>query len=187
MAASQKKKNVLELHAEAAKRGLEPLLETSSKSEYEAGRRLSAFHLNFMIGDLKTTVESAFQGSKVFQFGGPFHELYRSESRAAKLDERLQNSGRLVAFEMNGRRYPLSPPTAFYDWLYLNALFPHRDWLKRLSQFDGFTDIEFNPARSINCQARACALFVALESRDQLELALRSFEQFVDIHGKAYL
>ncbi len=168
------------------KQGLEPLLETSSKSEYEAGRRLSAFHLAMNIGTQRTTVESAFQGSKVFQLGGPFQELYRMESRAAKLDERLQKSGKLIAFELNGRRYPLSPPTAFYDWLYVNALFPHRDWLRRLSQFRGFTDIEFNPARSINCQARACALFVALEHRNLLELALRSFDDFINIQATAY-
>ena len=29
-----------------------------------------------------------------------------------------------------------------------------------LNEFDAFTDIEFNPKRSFNCQAKSCALFV---------------------------
>src|SRR5687768_12039553 len=45
MAPSQKKKNVVELHAAAAKRGISPLLEVSSKSEEKLGQRLSAFNL----------------------------------------------------------------------------------------------------------------------------------------------
>jgi len=69
----------------------------------------------------------------------------------------------------------------FYDWLYLNAIFPHREWLKRLHQYAGFTDIEFNPGRSINCQARSCALFVTLMKKDILECALGSPESFIDL------
>ena len=86
-----------------------------------------------------------------------------------------------MAFELNGVRFPLIPPTAFYDWLYFQALYPHRDWLRKLHQFEGFTDIEFNPAKSINCQARACALFVATAHRGYLELAVESFENLVDL------
>jgi Aldo/keto reductase family len=37
------------------------------------------------------------------------------------------------------------------DW------FTHREWLERLYRYAGFTDIEFNPSKSINCQARSCA------------------------------
>lgn len=184
MAPSQKKRNVAELHNAAAKLGLTPLLETSSKSPRESGRRLSAFHLSIAVTeDLNSTVESVFQGSKVFERGGPFTELYELESRQAKLDERLQSSGKLTAFELLGQRYPLSPPTVFYDWLYLRALYPHREWLERLSYYRGFTDIEFNPARSINCQARSCALFVALALRGYLELAVGSFDELVEIEA----
>lgn len=187
MSPQQKRKNVSELHYEAEKIGLWPILETSSKSNFEAGRRLSAFYLPFHLGPLETTVESVFQGSKVFENGGPFVDLYEVESRTAKLDERLQSSGRLIAFEFQGRRFPLSPPTVFYDWIYVTALYPHREWLMRLSQFRGFTDIEFNPARSVNCQARACALFVALQWRGMLDATVTSFESFLDIQSRAYL
>jgi len=37
-----------------------------------------------------------------------------------------------------------------------------------LDAYDTFTDIEFNPKRSFNCQARSCALFVALARKGLL-------------------
>ena len=33
---------------------------------------------------------------------------------------------------------------------------------ERVLEYAGFTDIEFNPKKSLNCQARSCALYVAL-------------------------
>ncbi len=183
MSATQKKKNVHELHQSAEAKNLHPLLEISSKSDFEAGRRLSAFYQKTKIGNIETTVECAFQGSKVFENGGPFTDLYTASSREAKKDARIRESGRLVGFLLDGKNYPLSPPTAFYDWLYMKALYNHRTWLKRLDAMAGFTDIEFNPERSINCQARACAAFVALEQRGDLDTAMTSFTSFVE---KAY-
>lgn len=181
MAAVQKKRNVIELHGKAAERGLSPILEISSKSEREVGQKLSAFQLKVEIDNQLTTLECVFQGSKVFEQGGPFTDLYWASSLEAKRDSRLQESGRLIGFRFEGRDFPLSPPTAFYDWLYIRALFPHRNWLRRLDQCAGFTDIEFNPERSINCQARSCATFVALERRGLLEQANSSFSSFVEI------
>lgn len=178
MAPSQKKKNVAALHSAAAIRGITPLLEISSKSDLELGRRLSAFSLKLKTDLGETTIESAFQGSKVFERGGPFTDLYRASSRDAKRDPRLAESGHLVGFRFDGTDFPLSPSTVFYDWLYLIALWPHREWLKRLASYAGFTDIEFNPSRSINCQARSCAAFVALERRGTLDDAVASFESY---------
>jgi hypothetical protein len=178
LAPSQKKKNVVELHNAAEVRGLSPLLEISSKSDREAGQKLSAFHLKIETEGRQTTVECAFQGSKIFEGGGPYCDLYWKDSREAKRDPRLRSSGKLIAFEFEGRRFPISPTTAFYDWLYFRALYPHREWLRRLQQCAGFTDIEFNPDRSLNCQARSCAMFVSLEKRDMLDDAMSSFDNF---------
>jgi hypothetical protein len=178
LAPSQKKKNVVELHHAAEARGLSPLLEISSKSEREVGQKLSAFYLKIEIEGRETTVECAYQGSKVFERGGPFTDLYWKDSREAKRDPRLKSSGRLTAFEFEGKRFPTSPATAFYDWLYFRALYPHRDWLARLQRCAGFTDIEFNPERSLNCQARSCAMFIALQKRNLLDDAMSSFDSF---------
>lgn len=179
MAASQKRRNVAGLHAAAAEKGLARVLEVSTKSDREIGTRLSAFHQRLELRGESYPLESLYQASKVFEDGGPFVDLLDTAPRDAKRDSRLTESGRLIAFELEGRRYPLDPPTAFYDWLYMRCLFPEREWLRRLSSLDGFTDIEFNPARSLNCQARACASFVALEARGVLDTALASFEAFV--------
>lgn len=178
MAPVQKKKNVAELHEAAAERGLPKVLEVSSKSERELGRKLSAFYLKVPIGDREIPLECLFQGSKVFEYGGPYTDLYEADPREAKRDSRLKDSGRLVGFCLDGREYPLTPKTAFYDWLYLKAVYPHRDWLRRLDQCDGFSDIEFNPEKSVNCQARSCATFVSLQLRGWLDDAVASFDTF---------
>lgn len=181
MSAAQKRRNVTELHQAAAMRGLIDLLEISTKSERTIGRRLSAFHQRIELEDGLFSLEGVFQGSKVFEGGGPFTDLYEAEPRDAKRDERLRSSGRLIAFELEGRRYPLDPPSGFYDWLYLRCIYPERDWLRRLDKRGGFTDIEFNPAKSINCQARSCAMFVALQARDALDQAVSSFDDFLAV------
>jgi hypothetical protein len=92
-----------------------------------------------------------------------------------------RSPGGLVAFAFENQRFPLEPKTAFYDWLYLSAIFPRRESLAPLSQYAGFTDIEFNPERSLNCQARSCALFVALTKARLLDEALSSGTAFVQL------
>jgi hypothetical protein len=175
----QKKKNVLALHIAAERQGLAPLLEVSTKSEEKLGQRLSAFNLKIATEIGAITIESAYQGSKVFKDGGPYTDLYKTDSWSAKKDERLKTSGQLIGFDFFGQKWPLIPKTAFYDWLYLSALEPHQDFLKRLFAYDGFTDIEFNPEKSINCQARTCALLVSLLKLDALSDALRSQSDFI--------
>lgn len=178
LASSQKKKNVMELHEAALAHGLAPLLEISSKSELKVGQKLSAFHLKIETEGAAITVECAFQGSKVFEFGGPFTDLFHKTSKEAKRDARLRDSGRLIGFRFEGKDFPISPSTLFYDWLYFRALYPHREWILRREEWAGYTDIEFNPQRSINCQARSFAAFISLMKRNALEKTMSSFEQF---------
>ncbi len=184
----QKEKNINALHHAAAAAGYANLLEISTKSDEKVGQHLSAFHLKVHcehVADIP--LECAFQGSKVFEKGGPYTDLYEVDPRAAKRDPRLQESGRLMGFKFDNFFFPLEPKTAFYDWLYVNAIFPHSEWLKRLYRYAGFTDIEFNPYKSINCQARSCALFVALMKRNLLASAVRSPQSFVELlYQRAY-
>lgn len=182
LSASQKKKSVRSLH-EAACRELNTcrLLEISTKSDDSIGVALSAFNLSFTTRkhQIRVTVESAFQGSKVFESGGPYTDLYTSDSKSAKIDQRIRTSGRLLAFRFFGAEWPLKPVTAFYDWLYLNALAKNPSLSERLSDYDGFTDIEFNPDKSLNCQAYSAALFVFLSSNGAINDALISPEAFL--------
>lgn len=167
----QKKKNIVALHAAAAKAGYAPLLEVSTKSDEKIGQRLSAFNLKVHSRLGSMPLEAAFQGSKVFERGGPYTDLYTVEDvRDAKRDVRLKESGPLTGFKFEDLQFPLEPKTVFYDWLYIGALYKHREWLRtHIFHYAGFTDIEFNPERSINCQARSCALLVALMKNEWLD------------------
>ena len=178
----QKRKNVAALHEAAARSGWTSLLEISSKSEQKLGQHLSAFHLKVQTEHLdEIKLECAFQGSKVFEKGGPYTDLYFVDPRDAKRDPRLQESGRLTGFRFNNFSFALEPKTIFYDWIYINAIYPHREWLERLYKYAGFTDIEFNPSKSINCQARSCALFVSLMKNNLLPEAVASPQSFTNL------
>jgi hypothetical protein len=179
----QKKKNIVALHTSAAERGFSPLLEVSTKSESPLGQHLSAFNLKVRTWEFgEIPIECAFQGSKVFESGGPYPDLYTcAEVKDARRDCRLQESGSLVGFDFQGKSFPLEPKTAFYDWLYISAILPSWKQFSALKEYAAYTDIEFNPYRSINCQARSCALFVSLISKDLLESATLSPDAFIEV------
>jgi len=186
MSVAQKQRSIDSLHA-AAKEAMPTLgeiLEVSSKSKERLGVALSAFNLSFttLKQNFTMSVECAFQGSKVFERGGPFKDLFGKTSREAKLDERIKSSGRLVKFSFYGADWELEPRTAFYDWLYINALKKQSpDVIDEILSYSAFTDIEFNPERSINCQAYSIALFVSLHKQNLLDTALASKESFLSI------
>lgn len=185
LSVSQKQKSIRSLHDAAESRlGDGEVLEISSKSESDFGRRLSAFTLRFSLrGGQPCTVECAFQGSKVFRDGGPYSELFGLDSRAAKKDERIRSSGGLVAFQFEGERWPLDPKTCFYDWIYITALHQDQDLREAVLGYAAFSDIEFNPQKSINCQAQSAARYVALHRRGLLEQALSDRTFFIGTYG----
>jgi len=184
MAVSQKQKSIAALHSAAVDAGLcRKPLEVSSKSPVATGVALSAFNLGSRTQKAQRafTVETAFQSSKVFEQGGPYRDLLYATSREAKKDQRLRQSGRLLRFDFFGDQWALEPKTAFYDWLYINTLVKNEELVLELVSYDGFTDIEFNPERSINCQAYSLALFKALQMRDLAAKALSGREAFLSI------
>jgi type I restriction enzyme M protein len=83
----------------------------------------------------------------------------------AKRDERVKGSaGQLLSFEYFGESWPLEPQSLFYNWLYLTALTQgHNErLLSQVLEYDAFTDIEFNPEKSVSCQAASAAIAVSL-------------------------
>jgi type I restriction enzyme M protein len=184
---SQKKKSIKSLQEAFLKAyPNNKVLEISSKSENPLGVQLSAFNLTLQTKSNKSySVEVAFQSSKVFQNGGPYKDILEMTSKEAKKDTRLKSSGRLVCFDFFGRIFELNPVTYFYNWLYVNTLNTHPDLANELLIYDVFTDIAFNPEKSINCQARAAAVYVSLMRIGLLEEALQSKENFLSIvYGK---
>ncbi len=185
-AVTQKQKNIVALHKSFLSRfPKHNPLEISSKSLQEIGVKLSAFNLrkNVPSKNKSIPVECIFQGGKVFSGGGPFIDMYDMLPREAKRDERLKSSGLLRNFYFEGEKFPLTPKTAFYDWLYINAIMENKELADQILQFDSFTDIEFNPDKSINCQARAAAMFVSLSKCGLLDRCA-DFNDFVMLLNK---
>lgn len=157
---SQKQKSIRSLHEEAIKTtDLNNILEISTKSEELLGRKASAFNLSMTVENVFGTVECFYQGSKVFENGGPYKDLYKKRSIEAKQDERLKTSGCLNYFDFGNKRWELNDQ--FYTWLYIIALNQNEELKRGLIEYDAFTDIEFNPKKSFNCQAHSAALFVS--------------------------
>ena len=104
-----------------------------------------------------------------------------------KKDERLRKPGKLICFQFFNDRFELNPPTFFYDWLYINALNKNNDLRQFVLNYKAFTDIEFNPEKSWNCQAYSVALYVSLVKNGVLEKALDSKENFKEIVKNEYL
>lgn len=180
---SQYQKSINSLHEKIkALYFIDTILEISSKSPELIGRELSAFNLKINFNNTLISVENIFQGSKVFECGGPYTELLYIEAKEAKKKVSELNKYKLIRFEFNGVVWPLEPKTAFYDWLYINALF-NSHYKKDLMNFGAFTDIVFNIKRSINCQAQSAALFVALEQRNLLKDVLINPQKFLTIYN----
>ena len=186
---SQKQKSINELHNQILKHDSNlKILEISSKSNNIIGKSLSAFNLCFKnngTGEI-LSVENAFQGSKVFNYGGPYIDLYKKTPIEAKKDERIKKSGELKYFLYNNEKWEITPKTLFYDWLYLNALIQNKSILDQLLKFNCFTDIEFNHHKSINCQAFTCALCVAIYKSNELNKIKLHKEEYIKFIMRYY-
>lgn len=179
---AQMQKSVNSLHENARKKGIAPVLEISSKSPSQLGVQLSAFNLRFNYMGHSLTVETAYQGSKVFQSGGPFVDIYSLSSRDAKRDERLQNHGALSHFNFFGLIWELQPTTAFYDWLYIQALLQNPRLCDALKDYKAFSDIVFNPQKSFSCQARTAALYLSLEKMGLVQQVTNNPGEFEKVY-----
>lgn len=185
---SQKQKSIASLHKAGNQLGIEPILEISSKSTKETGVKTSAFNLSFETkkSSKLVSVESAFQGSKKFQFSGPYIDLYDMTAREAKKEIRARQNGKLTKFVFFGKEFPLQPATYFYDWLYIKTLCLHENLCSEVENYNGFTDIEFNPERSVNCQAYSAALYVSIVKNGFLHDALESEITFLEVLVESY-
>ena len=168
MSSEVRKRSIKSLHEEAMKFGFNKILEASSKSEQKIGIELSAFYLKNVSG---IPVENIFQSSKVFINGGPYRDIISKTPKEAKRDERLKNSGEMLYFIINEKKFPLEPKSLFYDWVYMKVLLSDKNKDLREdffnANFDAFSDIEFNPKKSFSCQARTLALAVSLNENGE--------------------
>jgi superfamily I DNA/RNA helicase len=154
------------------------VLEISTKSDNDLGKSLSAFNLQVSLKDgRRVPLECAFQAGKVFGKSGPKPEVLNMRPFEAKSYVR-QFKEAVVGFELDGEKFSTEPKTFFYNWLYVNALKANPQLANELIKYNAFTDIEFNPQYSINCQAEAASVYVGLVKEGLLEEALSSKEAF---------
>ena len=171
MSSAVRKRSIASLHQHAHNKGIERILEASSKSDEAIGLDLSAF---FLCNDNGIAVENLFQSSKVFVGNIQFKDLLNVTPREAKKDPRLKTSGKMEKFSYCSKDYPLNPTSLFYDWLYTKTLFTEKNNIALKDNFisknyDAFSDIEFNPKKSFSCQARTLALIISLYSNDKID------------------
>jgi len=172
----QKQKNIRALHEQIG----EKTLEVSTKSLDALGVEFSAFRLTLQ----NIPLENIFQSSKKYEYGGPYKDLLNVPPKDAKRDERHQNSGKLISFVYNEEEFLLEPKTFFYDYIYILSVREclSAEEIKKLLEYEYFTDIEFNPKKSLNCQAKSAAVVKAmlLEYGEILDIRKnrKEFEQF---------
>lgn len=187
----QKQKCIRNLHekiVDLAIANKDDILEVSTKSKNPLGVNLSAFNLSArtLKHNREYTVESAFQSSKVFEGGVQHKDIIMLDSKSAKTDPRLKNSGKLSHFQFFDTRFELSEGTAFYDWLYINVLLQNPELCDEVMKYRVFTDIEFNSKKSMNTQAFAIALFVSMKLAHVDLSELKNPVRFLDMSFPFY-
>ena len=128
-------------------------------------------------------IENIFQSSKKYENGGPYLDLLDVLPKDAKRDERHHSSGKLVAFVKDGVEWALEPKTSFYDYIYMLTVIENFGCELDLSEYHWFTDIEFNPSKSINCQARAVAIYKLIQEKAAFDV-LNNKDDWVEFHSK---
>ncbi|MGC9651690.1 DarT1-associated NADAR antitoxin family protein [Staphylococcus warneri] len=182
----QKQKNMISLHQTFLERFSNyKILEVSTKSKVDVGVKASAFNLTIETKKGNTfSVEELFQTSKVYKKNGDQSHLLKDNVDIREIKRKLREineNDEMIRYSCFNQNFPLEPRTLFYNWLYINVLNRNEQLAKEVLKFDAFTDIEFNPKRSYNCQAEACSIYVSLVRRDLLEKALNSVENFKEI------
>ncbi|MDU1604962.1 MAG: hypothetical protein E6845_18565 [Clostridium sp.] len=92
---------------------------------------------------------------------------------------------KILGFEYDFIKWNLVPKTAFYDYIYIKAAMESIEMreLLQITQYDWFTDIEFNPQKSINCQARSATILKYIILNNMLNV-INEYEGWIEFHTK---
>lgn len=149
-------------------------LDISTASPSPIGVSLSAFNLK----PDGRSVETLYQGSKVYSDGYIAHDLYDADSRTAKKLSQ-ENHGRISGFNYFGTEYPTEPDSIFYDYIYLKALLANYG-NSMVTTATCFTDIQQN-MEALACQARSFCIYQLMRFSSCLHL-LDDFDKFKEWH-----
>lgn len=197
-ALSQKRKSEIGLHQNFLKTyPTEKILEISSASTISLGSQLSAMNLRKRTKAGLSTVESAFQSSRIYknetETVGPFPEYLFLPGRESKKLVKEASKGMISKeYIFDGMSFyaPVHHISLFYDFLYLNALLEpeNREVKEKLisEKYSAFSDLA---TKSLNCQARSATIFVGLVKAGKIE-QVQDFDSYMAlfrtrIDGKA--
>lgn len=131
----------------AKKYDIDKWLEVSSISDKDIGKRLSALNLMLTLTSNNSySVEDIYQNSKVYK------------------------DNHIVGFKLNNTEFENIPYGMYYDYIYMVALYQNKNYHDIIKNYYLFTDLFFNPNKSLNTQARAIAIFKTLYDNDYLKL-----------------
>ena len=189
---SQRRKNIVNLHHAAKSEGIRKILEISTASEDELGSALSAFNLQVTvnIGSEKSpkmqtnSVEAIYQSSKKGANGGPHPEWLTKTGKEIKKLVHQADLGKISLYQYGQNFWPAEPVESFFTWLYIQGLMQREGTIEQLAEYDGFTDIYFNPKKTINCQARAAAQAVSMYRMGRLDEIMSSRKTYLEFAKK---
>lgn len=188
-ALSQKRKCEIGLHQNFLKAySDEKVLEISSASLYRLGTQLSAMNLSKRTEAGITTVESAFQSSRIYQtpegMVGPFPEyLFLPGKECKKIVKERSRGFHSYQYSFDGMTFyaPNYHISLFYDYLYLNALLePENAAVREQLLEGGYTAFSDLATKSLNSQARSCAIFVGLVKAGRID-EVKQFDTFLKL------
>lgn len=131
----------------AKKYDIEKWIEISSISDKDIGKKLSALNLMITLtNDNKYSVETIYQNSKIYK------------------------DNAIVGFKFRNTEFENNPYGMYYDYIYMVALYQNKEYHELIKNYYFFTDLFFNPNKSLNTQARAIAIFKTLYDNDYLKL-----------------
>ena len=129
-------------------------LEVSTISDKDIGKKLSALNLMITLSNnSKYSVENIYQCSKVYE------------------------NNHIVSFKFKNTEFENTPYGMYYDYIYMVALFQNKEYHKLINNYYLFTDLFFNPNKSLNTQARAVAIFKSLYDNNYLDI-LKDVNEF---------
>ena len=185
-ALSQKRKCEIGLHMNfnAAYPDIK-VLEISSSSLKSLGARLSAVSLSKQTLKGVSSVESAFQSSRIYSDGvrtaGPFPEyLFLPGIECKKIVKQASSGMHSYEYYFDGMTFyaPAFHISLFYDFLYLNALLESENSEVReellSSEYMAFSDLA---TKALNCQARSAAIFRGLVEAGLID-EVRDYETY---------
>ncbi len=189
---AQRRKSIVNLHQAAKGEGVRKPLEISTASEVELGVALSAFNLQVTVNlgseknpEMHTnSVESIYQSSKKGKKGGPHPEWLTKTSKEVKKLIKEADIGDLHLYQYGQNFWPAEPVESFFTWLYIQGLMQRVGTIEELAKYDGFTDIYFNPKKTINCQARAVAQAVSMYRMGRLGEIMSSRKSYLEFAKK---